>query len=536
MNSESEQIKPSQLELELASRVELEKLVSEISLSLHVPNEADLDRAIDAALASIGEFVDADRCMLFQIDRENSTAACKYQWCSPGIDQKKLGLNEVPLAPLAWSQRMLIEQGFIAIHDTSKLPEEAKGDQEILQSLGVQSVLMTRVLGRDIQPIGMLSIEAVRGVRLWRDEDRYLLEIVSRILGSALEQVKMIQALSESESITRTILETIPDMIFTIDREGTILNLHVEDKGELILPASELRGALSWDLLRPDCHQKMKNAMNAAFENGTAEPVEDWMDMPSGDRFHYELRYSRLDDKQLLTMVRDISGRKKSEKAIRHLSAQIALTEESQRRKLASRLHDGVSQDLAAASMKLQAYFAKNGDNRPKDLQEIDKLIQLAIRNTTDLTRSLSPPVLHELGLMPALSSLCTELAERSGFQIILEEKITVGMLNEALSLNLYRILRELLLNAIKHSDGNKIRLSIEVDSEAVLVLVEDNGKGIDPTILKLDDTQDRKGFGLFSIRQRLEPLNGSIELWNDKGATVRIYIPITSDEIEDLP
>ncbi len=535
MHSESEQNKLSPLERELAMRVELEKLVADISLSFHVSNETDLSNAIASALDKIGHLVGADRCSYLWLDYEKGTAAYHQEWCAEGIESQFELLQEVPLDAFPWTAEMILHHDVINHPDISKMPPEAGNEKQIFLQQGVKSILQVRVMGQREKPIGLLSFDSIRSIRTWAEEDQYLLRVLSRILGGAFEQVRLINALSENESTKRKLLEAIPDLIFIIDQEGCVRDMYVQPGRELAFPADKMIGTVCWTFLPPENHEIIKAALEVAFAEGKSEPWEDKIVLPSGRLAFYEGRFVRLGEDRMFTIIRDITSRKKSQEAIQRLSSQLTLAEENQRKRLAYRLHDGVSQDLAAASIKLQACIAEQADNPSTRLLEIDKLIQLAIRNTTDLTRSLSPPILFELGLVPALASLCTSMSDKSEFRITLEENTSQNELGEMLSIHLYRIARELLLNAIKYSEGDTIKMKIEIDSEAATLSVSDNGKGLDPAIMKVENIESRSGFGLFSIKQRLQALKGSMEILNSEGATVNVRIPMQADDAEDL-
>lgn len=527
MPPKSDSSKSNGLENKLAARVELERLVADVSLSFHVADEGALDKSINEALEAIGKFVGADRSTLFQINYDKEVVTYEHEWVDTGIDSQLEVFDEIPFDAFPWMFKQLEEKEIIEISDPNQLPDEVAATRAVLKDQGVRSVLQVSITDRMSRPIGMLSFDAVRNHRDWREEDRYLLRVVGRALGTAIEKVELIKALSRSERTQRRVLDALPDLIFVIDEDGKILDMSVPPDRELVIPADQMIGTLCWSFLRPGSHPKIEQAMSEAFDTGASEPFEDWVIVLSGNLAHYEGRIVRLTDQQLLVIIRDISARKKSQEAIQRLSSQLTLAEENQRRKLAYRLHDGVSQDLAAASLRLQASIAGRGDDEVTHLREIDGLIQRAIRHTTDLTRSLSPPILYELGLIPALTSLSSELMESSGFDIVLTDDISGLQVDEVLSIHLYRIVRELMLNSIKHSGGEKIQVEIEVDSEAAKVLVSDDGKGMDPKVLELDDRNPARGFGLFSIRQRIEPMGGSLEIQSQKGAMVRVRIPL---------
>jgi two-component system sensor histidine kinase DegS len=89
-------------------------------------------------------------------------------------------------------------------------------------------------------------------------------------------------------------------------------------------------------------------------------------------------------------------------------------------------------------------------------------------------------------------------------------------------------------VNAIKHSESDKIRVSLEADEIFARLIVSDKGKGIDPELIEMKSEVAETGFGLFSIRQRLEPLGGRMEIRNTDGTEIRIWIPQLAESAKE--
>ena len=213
-------------------------------------------------------------------------------------------------------------------------------------------------------------------------------------------------------------------------------------------------------------------------------------------------------------LKRSNNNLKNRQKQLRALAAQLTLSEENMRRLIASDLHDRVGYDLVLQLKILREI--QSGKNNEK----INDLVQILIGNTEkiisenrNLISELSPPVLKEAGLNPALEELAKNILEPNGIEwrIIAKGSSDEFRADDAVSVILYRMARELLINAVKHSGASSVNIIINRKPEIITVAVEDNGKGL----LK----SNSKGFGLFSIRERLLALGGNFKIISEQGS-----------------
>ena len=161
------------------------------------------------------------------------------------------------------------------------------------------------------------------------------------------------------------------------------------------------------------------------------------------------------------------------------------------------------------------------------------------IRESRSLIFELSPPILKEVGINPALESLADNLLTPHGIKWELRAKGTMAdfWADDAVCVILYRMARELLINVIKHSGATRGTIIVTRGPGKIMVAVEDNGRGF-PEDFDLDHNEARKetkSFGLFSIRERLEPIDGTLKIVSipGKGATVAMSCPLKLKEGE---
>jgi len=224
---------------------------------------------------------------------------------------------------------------------------------------------------------------------------------------------------------------------------------------------------------------------------------------------------------KITAIVRDISERKQAEQKLldyqnrlKSLVFQLTLVEEQERRRIAAELHDDVGQTLAFSQMQLAAVIREQDDAQLREqLNQISDTLLKTSRETRNLVFELSPPTMHEFGLSTAISEWFEErLKTAHEIKLSLYDMLVGDELDEEQYTILFRNIRELLTNVIKHSKASKVQVSLELIDDDVRITVKDNGVGFDPEQVATQAGADG-GFGLFSIEERMEDLGGSLEI-----------------------
>ncbi len=220
-------------------------------------------------------------------------------------------------------------------------------------------------------------------------------------------------------------------------------------------------------------------------------------------------------------------ARRASEERLRTLANELVLAEERERRRLAEGLHEGCAQLLTAAAFKVGA-IRRDAPALETRLHEISELLQEAQRQARTLSFELSPPVLYDGGLSPALRWLAGDLRERFALEVELDDRLAGGAIDERTSVILFRAVRELLVNVVKHARVGRARVQagLEDGGAAVAVEVTDEGRGFDGADLT---GSGEGGFGLLSLRERVCDLGGRMEVRSakDEGTSVSIVVPV---------
>ncbi len=224
--------------------------------------------------------------------------------------------------------------------------------------------------------------------------------------------------------------------------------------------------------------------------------------------------------------LRDRTGESEQRAAqLRALAAELTRTEERERRRLAEVLHDELQQLLVAT--KLRASMLSN----PLDRQNIVELVNQSINTSRSVTSELSPPILYDGDLPTALEGLARQKRDKYGLTVDLrlERSADPGTLDGRVLL--FRGARELLTNAHKHANVSKAVLWLQRDKGNICLQVADEGIGFDQEALA---KRADRGFGLFSLRERLEPLGGRVEVDSAPGRGTRVTLVLPA--LEKMP
>lgn len=198
---------------------------------------------------------------------------------------------------------------------------------------------------------------------------------------------------------------------------------------------------------------------------------------------------------------------------LRSLTSQLSLSEQRERRRIAESLHDQVGQNLALLGFRLaEAERAAEDSQMSGLLAEARQLLDEVIAQTRSLTVDLCPPILYELGLAPALEWLGDRLQQEYGLRVSTEIVGQVEPLPEETRVTLFQSVRELLNNVAKHAQAGNVWISVKGELESLTVCVRDDGIGFDDAVAR-SDRPAGDGFGLFSIRERLTYLGGTMEI-----------------------
>lgn len=217
-------------------------------------------------------------------------------------------------------------------------------------------------------------------------------------------------------------------------------------------------------------------------------------------------------------------------KELQRLMTRVAATQEEERRRFSRDLHDGIIQNLSGILFSLS--FLENAlDPEEKSAnKEIEKLKNIVEETITDLRKiiyDLRPTILDSLGLVPTLEKHLARFSQLTNIETVYEAKVE-KRLPGAVETALFRLAQESLNNINKHANASRVSLDIRYADNKVIMAVKDNGGGFSVEKTKSKLSQD-SGFGLSGMRERVQSLDGDVEIKSvpGEGTVVNVTIPL---------
>ncbi|MDA3943889.1 MAG: sensor histidine kinase [Bacteroidetes bacterium] len=204
----------------------------------------------------------------------------------------------------------------------------------------------------------------------------------------------------------------------------------------------------------------------------------------------------------------------------------IVETQETERKRIAKDLHDGIGQTLSGIRLAMESLSLNLKYNLPEESEQIKTLTQHidgACKEVRAISHQMMPRILQEDGLIPAIEDMLEKSFKYSSITYQYEHFGIDKRFSENVEVSLYRIAQELINNIIKHSGANRVQVQLFRLKKMLVLLIEDNGSGFE------FEKQKNKGIGLMNITSRVETVHGefNLEPSPDSGTLATIRIPI---------
>jgi signal transduction histidine kinase len=231
---------------------------------------------------------------------------------------------------------------------------------------------------------------------------------------------------------------------------------------------------------------------------------------------------------EMLKRQRAKEALRESEERLRHLSSQLLTSQETERKRIAVELHDGLGQALIVSKMRLWAIECSlpAGESK-KECGGLLTYLDEVIENVRRLSYDLMPLALQDLGLQAALLNLLDEFAKYTGIRLATDLDDIQALFSPERRLIIYRIFQESLNNITKHAQATAVSVAMKREPNGVSFRLEDNGKGFDVPKVLASDSKNR-GLGLAAVEERVQMMGGSLQMWSQMGVGTRIsfFIP----------
>ena len=495
----------------------------------------------------IKEIAGAVAAIFSEYNPENRTTTARYIDMEPGLLGKVVGLLGKQVekirslvseetyremtTEIVGMPRTLYEASFGAVSRPVGAAIEAL--LKVDRFIGIAYLIEGKLYGTSLLAMGKGQPDPSKQIL---ENFSFLAALSLRRKRAESQREAALEALSESEEIFRQFMKNSPIYVFFKDEKFRAIRLSDNYEKMLGRPIDELLGK-NLDELFPS---ELAKSMVADDMRILAENKQIVIEEELNGRFYTTFKFPITIEgkaRYLAGFTMDITESKqaeenlgKSESNLRALAMELSRVEQSERQRLALFLHDEIGQSLALVQLKLGSLA---GDSKSKSdkrqIKELRDLLETIIEQTHSLTFELSPPVLHQLGLAAAIEWAGEKVSRDHGLNFAFNDNGEAKSLNSDLQAILFRCIRELMLNTVKHAQAKNLTVAIAREGEEISFAIADDGCGFDPS---LQDTRtEEAGFGLLSVREHLVMMGGACRIQSAPGQGTRITLTIPRGE-----
>jgi len=402
-------------------------------------------------------------------------------------------------------------------------------------------------MGSDDGVLGVIFLGIKRGRRrvLGRRASAMFVAVADQA-AVIISKTRLFHTLRESEGKYRLLTENASDIVFSLDASGrfTFLNSRVFDI--LGYTPDELVGQYFSEVVSPASWEATRAALKFCLDSGRSQASYEWVATSrTGAEVLLDVRASIMMSEGAFAgqqgIARDITEQRRLEQEIR-LSRQrqielrdylalITRVQEEERKRVARELHDDTAQALVVLSRQMEmcvGFIREDPDEACRRLEKLTRLVDSTLVNLRRFTRDLRPPVLDDLGLIPALEWLLGEMQEQYPIKGSLTVRGTARRLPSEIELAMFRIAQEALNNVKKHSRAASASVLVEYGDDRVTLKVADDGVGFD-ALEKTSRLASQGRLGLIGMNERAQFIGATLTVSSSPGigTTVELDVPL---------
>ena len=316
------------IEAALKRRLEFERIISVISSKFVSSN--DVSTHIDTSMASIGRFSNKSRAYLFLFDTDNKNMSNTHEWCADGVTPQIDQLQNLSMEEFPWIMPKIFAGEIVEIEDVSGLPYEAVNEKKILEMQDIKSIILVPIrIGGTIN--GFIGFDDIRQTGPWNAEDAALLQVVSDIIGSALQRDQTEAALRDSEKRYRTLVEDMPAMMCRFVPDSTLTFVNSAYCDYFKKDRQDLIGRKFLEFIPHEEQKKVTHHYSSLNEKNPMETYDHQVIAPDGKVVWQEWTNRVLFDQggsvsEYQSIGQDITERKLAEAALTEEKERLAVT------------------------------------------------------------------------------------------------------------------------------------------------------------------------------------------------------------------
>jgi len=333
------------VEDELMRRIDFEMFIAQISTSFINLSAEKIDEGIKKALQRIGEFANVDRSYIFSIPLGQEEAECIYEWCAAGITPQISNFNKLSASFFPWGADKLRRLENIYIPSLAMLPPEAGAEKQLLEKQEIKSLIVVPMVLQGALA-GFIGLDSVKTEKACPDDILAMLEIFSVIFENALERKRKDEALKESEFQYRTTIDSMADMIHVVgeDLRVILFNKSFEEFNKKAGLDINTYGRTIFEIF-PFLNENIRKEYRQVFDTGKMLITEENYRVLDKEFLTETRKIPIFDGKKVVrvvTVVRDITGQKGSEKELAQLNKELVKSNKKMKELILRDPHTGL--------------------------------------------------------------------------------------------------------------------------------------------------------------------------------------------------
>lgn len=527
---------------------------------------SDLDEIMNQAVVRMSETLEVEFCKVLELapDGKHLKLRAGVGWREGLVGSAMVGAD------------LASQDGFTLMSQTPVVVADLRSESRfsgpaLLSDHGVVSGMSCIIAGTRNFPYGVLGVHTSH-TRSFSQDDVHFLEAIANVVAQSVqrfyaetERKRSVEELRRSRDTFFNLIQNNPFGVHLVDSRFHLVQVSSGSQ-KIFSNIHPLVGRDFAEVLRiiwPEpfasqaierfCHTlatgEPYHSKNTTLQRSDTAEVEsyDWLiervTLPDGqlgvvcyfydmtERVRHEREIHRLKD-ELEARVRERTQElMEKQDQLRTMATELTLTEQRERRRLATELHDYLAQLLVVCRMKLsQAERKLKPDSNATWIKEIDRILDQSLTYTRSLVAELSPHVLYQFGLPKALKWLGEQMLQH-GLVVRVESKTDSLPLSEERAVLLFQSVRELCFNIVKHAGTDHAVVSLTEQSNGeICIRVSDKGRGFDLATSSITAAHQSLSmrFGHLSILERMKALKGRLEIDSSPGhgTTVTLILP----------
>ncbi|MEI6046958.1 MAG: PAS domain S-box protein, partial [Chloroflexota bacterium] len=303
----------------LQYRLQFEQLIAAISTNFINVAVGEIDREINQALATIGQFSGADRSYIFLFSEDGKLMNNTHEWCGEEIEPQIEMLQDLPSDSFPWLTEQIQRLENIHLPSLDLIPEEGQNVREVLEMQAIQSLILVPMV-YEKKAVGYLGFDVVKAKKSWSNDDIALLRMVGNTFISAIRRKITEQSLIEERDFAQMVTNTMGQGLIVLNSEGYFQFINPVFERMLGYPLEELSGKSPSEFIPPEDRYIYANALFSRIQ-GKTTTHEHRLIHRTGKLIYVTVTgvplFRENQFKGIISVITDITDRKQAEEALR---------------------------------------------------------------------------------------------------------------------------------------------------------------------------------------------------------------------------